>query len=305
MEYFSSLGSNLLIEFRLLPLLTQYAIVILIVSGVFVHLFSYNARTAHDAPSIFTTGGIFFTFVGIAEGLFSFDVAKIEDSVPLLLGGLKTAFLASVVGVFIALSIKLRSVLFGAPRSSAPKDVRGASVDDLYQQMVAVQQSIAGKDESTLVSQIKLQRQDTNDRLDLLRKSQSEFMAKMAENNSKALIDALREVIRDFNAKISEQFGDNFKQLNLAVGQMLEWQTRYRDQVSEMIAQQAQAVGDLKSASLSLMRVNMLIRTSNKQMRTKNSSPFGRQEKSPNPKNTSSPVPTQTAIAEDHNALRC
>ena len=253
MEYFSSLASNLLIEFRLLPLLTQYAIVILIVSGVFVHLFSYSARTAHDAPSIFTTGGIFFTFVGIAEGLFSFDVAKIEDSVPLLLGGLKTAFLASVVGVFIALSIKLRSVLFRVPKLSAPKDVRGATVDDLYQQMAAVQQSIAGKDESTLVSQIKLQRQDTNDRLDSLRRSQSEFMAKMAENNSKALIEALREVIRDFNAKISEQFGDNFKQLNLAVGQMLEWQTKYRDQVSEMIVQQAQAAGDLESASSSFL----------------------------------------------------
>jgi ABC-type transporter Mla subunit MlaD len=251
-EYFSSLASNLSIEFRQLPLLTQYAIVILIVSGVIVHLFSYNARTAHDAPSIFTTGGIFFTFVGIAEGLFGFDVARIEDSVPLLLGGLKTAFLASVVGVFIALSIKLRSVLFGVPKSTSPTDVRGASVDDLYQQMVAVQQSIAGKDESTLVSQIKLQRQDTNDRLDLLRKSQSEFMSKMAENNSRALIDALREVIRDFNAKISEQFGENFKQLNLAVGQMLEWQTRYREQVSEMIGQQAQATRDLESASLSL-----------------------------------------------------
>ena len=255
MEYFNSLASILLIEFRLLPLLTQCAIVILIVSGVFVHLFSYNARTAHDAPSIFTTGGIFFTFVGIAEGLFSFDVAKIEDSVPLLLGGLKTAFLASVVGVFIALSIKLRSTLFGAPRSSAPKDVRGATVDDLYQQMVAVQHSIAGKDESTLVSQIKLQRQDTNDRLDSLRKSQSEFMAKMAENNSRALIEALREVIRDFNTKISEQFGENFKQLNVAVGQMLEWQTKYRDQVSEMIVQQAQAAGNLESASLSLSAV--------------------------------------------------
>jgi len=40
----------------------------------------------------------------------------------------------------------------------------------------------------------------------------------MAENNSKALIEALQEVIRDFNAKINEQFGENFKQLNEAVG---------------------------------------------------------------------------------------
>ena len=64
--------------------------------------------------------------------------------------------------------------------------------------------------------------------MDGLRRSQAEFMAKMAENNSKALIQALQEVIRDFNTKISEQFGDNFNQLNSAVGQLLVWQERYR-----------------------------------------------------------------------------
>ena len=43
----------------------------------------------------------------------------------------------------------------------------------------------------------------------------------MADGNSKALISALQDVIRDFNVKISEQFGDNFKQLNVAVGRLL------------------------------------------------------------------------------------
>jgi len=62
LDYLAPFASNLLAEFRLLPLLTQFAIVILFVSGIFVHLFAYNVRTAHDAPSIFTTGGIFFTF---------------------------------------------------------------------------------------------------------------------------------------------------------------------------------------------------------------------------------------------------
>jgi DNA anti-recombination protein RmuC len=60
----------------------------------------------------------------------------------------------------------------------------------------------------------------------------------MADNNSKALIDALKEVIRDFNAKINEQFGDNFKQLNLAVERILVWQEAYRQQMAEMIDQQ-------------------------------------------------------------------
>jgi hypothetical protein len=48
----------------------------------------------------------------------------------------------------------------------------------------------------------------------------------------------LKDVIREFNEKISEQFGENFKHLNDALGQILVWQERYRQQLSEMIEQQ-------------------------------------------------------------------
>ena len=106
--------------------------------------------------------------------------------------------------------------------------------------------ALTGHDESTLVSQLKLTRQDTNDRLDSLKKAQNEFMEKMAENNSKALIEALKDVIRDFNTKISEQFGENFKQLNIAVGQLLEWQKNYRDQLSELIDHQKTTAENMK-----------------------------------------------------------
>ena len=148
---------------------------------------------------------------------------------------LKTAFFASVVGVFAALTIKLRYALQGLPTRDHDKKVEGATIDDLYGQLVAVQQSIAGKEDRTLLTQLKLTRTDTNDRLDRLQRSYTEFAQKVAENNSKALIQALQEVIRDFNTKISEQFGDNFKQLNLAVGKLLVWQDNYRTQISEMI----------------------------------------------------------------------
>jgi hypothetical protein len=198
--------------FLSLPIATQWAVTILLVLGVIVHLFNFNERTVHDGPSIFTTGGIFFTFLGIAEGLYGFDPKQLELSVPALLDGLKTAFIASVVGVGIALTIKLRYTLFGVRQSKTQTKAENTTVDDLYNQMVAVQQSLVGEDDSTLLSQIKLSRQDSNDRLDALRKSQSDFMQKMAENNSKALIQALQELIRDFNIKITEQFGENFKQ---------------------------------------------------------------------------------------------
>jgi hypothetical protein len=54
-------------------------------------------------PSMFTTIGILGTFGGIAYGLWYFDPNKIENSIPTLLKGLKTAFFASIVGVAFSL----------------------------------------------------------------------------------------------------------------------------------------------------------------------------------------------------------
>jgi methyl-accepting chemotaxis protein len=54
-------------------------------------------------PSMFTTIGILGTFGGIAYGLWFFEPTDIENSIPTLLKGLKTAFFASIAG--IALSI--------------------------------------------------------------------------------------------------------------------------------------------------------------------------------------------------------
>jgi DNA anti-recombination protein RmuC len=115
--------------------------------------------------------------------------------------------------------------------------------------MVAVQHALVGDDDSTLLSQAKLIRQDSNDRLDRLRQSQAEFMQRMADNNSKALIQALQEVIRDFNTKISEQFGSNFRQLNEAVGKLLVWQENYRLQLTELIEQQKRSSDSMRLAA--------------------------------------------------------
>ncbi|MDP3839205.1 MAG: hypothetical protein Q8Q54_09815 [Methylococcales bacterium] len=61
-----------------------------------------------------------------------------------------------------------------------------------------------------------------------------EFAKLVAEGNAKSLIKALEEVMRDFNTKINEQFGDNFKQLNEAVGKLLIWQEKYKTHVEAL-----------------------------------------------------------------------
>jgi hypothetical protein len=250
MEKLVALGNSVWQLFLTLPPITQWAVAMLMVCALLAHLLKYNEHTVHEGPSIFTTAGIFFTFLGIAEGLYEFDPRKIDASIPALLDGLKTAFIASVVGVGIALSLKLRYAVFGVRRRPDPSAGTGAAtVDDLYGQLVNVRHSLVGSDESTLISQLKLTRQDTNDRLDVLSRSQTSFMQKMADSNSKALITALQEVIRDFNTGITEQFGDNFKQLNEAVGAMLDWQATYREQISEMIEQQSRVAANMDIAA--------------------------------------------------------
>jgi hypothetical protein len=89
-----------------LPQHTQLMLAAIFVFWLLFNLF-YNEKAVSFGPTILTTLGIFATFLGIALGLSEFDANNIQASVPALLGGLKTAFWASVAGVGGALLLKL------------------------------------------------------------------------------------------------------------------------------------------------------------------------------------------------------
>ena len=221
---------------------------VIVVVTILLHR-RYNERDLHYGPIILTMLGIFGCFLGIAIGLLHFDTENIQSSVPSLLDGIKTSFWASIFGVGGALTIKGRYQIFGPPKFRPGSVVQGATVDDLAQLLQLLQESVAGKEDSTLLSQLKLLRQETGFGLKAVYSSLENYMEKMADNNSKALIEALKEVIRDFNAKINEQFGDNFKQLNSAVERILVWQEAYRQQMAEMIDQQRATTENMSIAA--------------------------------------------------------
>ena len=54
-------------------------------------------------PSVFTTIGILGTFSGIYFGLRNFDTTQVNESIPELLEGLKTAFTSSIWGILLSL----------------------------------------------------------------------------------------------------------------------------------------------------------------------------------------------------------
>ena len=213
---------------------------------------NFNRFAVSHGPEILTTVGILGCFTGIAIALLNFDPTKVSTSVPHLLGGVKTAFLASVSGVAGSLLIRYKHQRHGGPIPQSPGAVKAASIDDLVEATRALQASLAGKEEGSLLSQMKLMRQEQSDQLQGLRSSFDTFAARMAEDNSKALIEALKEVIRDFNTKISDQFGSNFAKLNSAVELLVIWQQQYRDELDRLQAVQHASAGDLKVAAESL-----------------------------------------------------
>ena len=55
----------------------------------------------------------------------------------------------------------------------------------------------------------------------------TEFTSSLGESTVEQLIRAIESVIRDFNTKIEEQFGENFKRFNSGLEKLLEWQSTY------------------------------------------------------------------------------
>jgi len=60
---------------------------------------SINSIILDHIPSVFTTLGVFGTFLGIAFGLMDFNVEDIDASIPNLLDGLFVAFWSSILGI--------------------------------------------------------------------------------------------------------------------------------------------------------------------------------------------------------------
>ena len=124
--------------------------------------------------------GVLGTFIGIAIGLFHFDVTHLKESMPLLLEGLKTAFITSGVGIFFSIIISI-------------------------------------------------------------------FKPKQEKSE---MLGALELVVKDFNNNLTEQFGDNFKQLNESVKNMIIWQENYKNQIQHQEDSLNNILNELKLVSV-------------------------------------------------------
>lgn len=217
-------------------------------SLIFFHK-KFDRFTVQHGPEILTTIGILGCFAGITFGLFSFDSKEINSSIPDLINGIKSAFISSLLGIFGALTIKFRHSFTKKPIKVSKESPKSASMDDLILLIFDFKKSLIGDHDDSAFSQIKLFRNDTRDHFQKLNSSFDLFASKMIDNNQKALIEALNQVIRDFNEKLTEQFGENFKQLNAAVQHLVIWQQQYKEELDSIKMMQEQTSLDMKIAS--------------------------------------------------------
>jgi len=263
------LGNLLEVNLNTLPAATVTEAFLWVTLAVLVLSLYEASKGKHSdfleyAPTLMTSLGILGTFVGVVIGLLHFDTAAIDKSIPALLDGLKTAFLTSVVGMGAAMIFNFFDAWKFAPmrarNGGVISDVTPAHIHAVLEaqngQLGEMLRSLGGESEGSLIGQLKLLRGDFGDFNKDLRNSNTEFstrlwqeMERFAEMLSKSatsqIIEALRQVIVDFNNKLTEQFGDNFKRLDESVQKLVVWQTQYKEQVEAMGEQYQQSVESL------------------------------------------------------------
>ena len=198
----------------------------------------YNSHSAGHAPTILTSIGIFGTFLGVALGLLEFDTDNIQASVPGLIDGLKTAFWTSIVGLLGALIVKFRHLVGILRQRKVAEVYRSATVTDLANILGDIRDSLNAEQGGGLRTALVDIHRDQNKHMTEFRAALEAYEARMVKANTSALITAIKAVMRNFNTQINEQYGDNFKELNRAVGQMLEWQKNYKVELEQLLKSQ-------------------------------------------------------------------
>lgn len=228
-------------------------------------------------PTLLTSLGLLGTFLGILIGLLNFNPNNIDGSIKQLLGGLQTAFITSLMGMVFAIIFKIKQTTILDRKKSevevssidevSPKDIHDVLLRQ-YNAIALLASSIGGDSERSMVGQLQMLRTDVIDfrtgasrRQEIFEDKLWEKLNNFAEVLSKSatdqVIEALKQVIVEFNEKLTEQFGDNFKRLDESVKKLVEWQANYMIQLEAMSTQYEQGVIAIDATKLAVQDIRV------------------------------------------------
>jgi archaellum component FlaC len=183
-----------------------------------------RSRFISSLPDISTSLGILGTFLGISLGLMKFNENAISESIPILLGGMKTAFITSLAGMTVSILLKL------VYKMSDDRNI--VSSDDPIQSLQKIEDAIVScfksDEEYSLVSQVKLIRQELIDSRRETQKAFKDFAEYFSKMASESLVAELHSVVDKFNVMLNDLVADSFRELTDATKRLMEWQDNYK-----------------------------------------------------------------------------
>ncbi len=229
-------------------------------------------NVSSKVPPILVSIGMLGTFVGILISLASFSEGfqskvpeiSLNSAMSDFIGGMFVAFASSVFGLFFSLIYRITiDYLTDHHKYSEQERVQEeASVKDLLDKMTEVKDAISnGDDDSSLLSQMKFLRTDMSDKFSALQKSFETFQEQMAENNIKALVEAVQKVMDDFNNKINDNLGETFNRLNSSVEQLVKWQDEYKAYLEDAKLKLEQAKDGINKVQENLKSISASMET--------------------------------------------
>lgn len=250
---------------------TTQIITIIMLILAFVDLFSFFKKNHKDFKSIIISLGVFGTFLGVYISLQGFDTHDIKGGVPLILEGLKTAFATSVAGMAISIGLSIIESFSKKIELNDEVSILNSINNhimliekSMIDKFVAFEENLKEIKsntkhlESLHLMNTKLDSIDTNfknvskdissvkeemknnqrilfdfleDNLTKLNQTLEEALDFLSKGATEEIIKALENVIADFNKNLTDQFGDNFKQLNESVKNMILWQENYKNDI--------------------------------------------------------------------------
>jgi hypothetical protein len=218
-----------------------------------------NTYVLESIPSVFPTIGILCTFIGVFLGLLDFDSANIQNSIPILLNGLKLAFVGSMLGILgllifqKILAVVQKSIDIHSPidELSTLKAIKmeletSRKTQEKNSELLAskIAESIFEKFEHPLNLVIKTLsevKENENINSGVLINKFEEFGELLKKNNTEALVQVMERVTTQFNAQMSSLINrlvqENFAELNNSVKNLNTWQQQNFKQIEHLTSQ--------------------------------------------------------------------
>jgi methyl-accepting chemotaxis protein len=173
-----------------------------------------NFYIVESIPNVFVTLGLFGTFTGIGYGLLYFETSPdlIKGSITTLLDGLRGAMFTSIAGIILSLIFSnIIKVGVNSNRISPPESPELIELQNLNKNFL-------------------------------------DFKDAILTTQHEALVEALKDVLGDFNTVfsgfINELIEQNFKELSATINQLTEWQKQHKEDVSNLTTAYRELVGN-------------------------------------------------------------